>query len=127
MKILGYNLRPNYRLKTIKQKFSSSIIAFIQEDIEAFASAFGISVPQMDEIKFESVYGSAGNYDNFVLVPPVKGISASKTNDVAVHDCGIDVGINTSITMSPCSDNNHQEHDYMAPFYNNNDQLMLRM
>ena len=123
VKLPEYSLRPSYRFKSIKHKFPSGITTFIQEDVEGFAASFGVLVPEIDDVRFESVYGSTGNYTNFILVPPMKGVAASKTNDVILLDCGIDVGINPGMTIHPCSD--YQEHDYMMSFYKTNDQLLL--
>ena len=76
-----YRLRPSYRVKTIKHKFTTAITSFIEEDIGGFAAdAFGVSV-ETDKIKFESVYRGVRKYTNFVLVPPMKGQPASKIND----------------------------------------------
>ena len=79
VKIPIYNLRPNYHYKFIKQKFESTVKSFIEEGIEAFATSIGSSVKiNIDDVKFESVHGGTGNYTNFVLVPPMKGLPATK-------------------------------------------------
>ena len=78
-----------------------------------------------DEIKFEAVYGGVGKYNNFVLVPPMKGQPASKINRRFLCDCAIDFGSTTPIIISPCTDVNHQEHDFLVPFYKTNDQMLL--
>jgi len=74
VKLPGYNIRPSYRLKSIKQKFTSEVNAFLEEDISAFATSFEVSV-NLDDVKFESVHGLT-----LILSPyppsPLKGISA---------------------------------------------------
>lgn len=68
VKIPVYNLRPSYHLKGIKQKFESKVKNFIEEDVEAFATAFGVSV-KLDDIKFESFHGGVGSIQILCLYP----------------------------------------------------------
>lgn len=74
-----------------------------------------------DEIIFELIHGGMGKYTNFVLVIPIKRLPASRANDRVILDCVIDFGISTPVTLSPCSDANHGEHDYLIPFYKTSD------
>ena len=72
--------------------------------------SFGATV-ELDDVKFESVYEGVGNDTNFVLIPTMKGMLASKTNKTIMQDCGIDVGSSTPIIISPCANTHHQQHD----------------
>ena len=123
VKLPVYNIRPSYRFNSIKQKFSSEINTFLKEDILAFATSFDVTA-NLDDVKFESVHGTPGVNANFVLVPPLKGMSASKTTKSILQDCGIDVGNTTPIAINPCTATYHKQHDFLMPFYKTNDQLL---
>ena len=110
-------------LQLYKQKFSSEINTFLKEDILAFATSFDVTA-NLDDVKFESVHGTPGVNANFVLVPPLKGMSASKTTKSILQDCGIDVGNTTPIAINPCTATYHKQHDFLMPFYKTNDQLL---
>jgi len=44
VKLPGYNIRPSYRLKSIKQIFTSEVNTFLEEDISVFVTSFEVSV-----------------------------------------------------------------------------------
>ena len=40
-------------------------------------------------------------------------------------DCTIDLSSTTPVIISPCTEVNHQEHDFLIPFYKTNDQMVV--
>ena len=98
-------------------------MTFVEQDILEFIRSFKDSAPNVSEAMFEGVYG----YDNYVLIPPVKGINASKVEEPNLTQWGIDIGRKEDIWIHICKDDSHQGHEYMAPFYKKNGQLMIIM
>lgn len=85
-----------------------------------FTKSFKESAPDISETMFEGVYG----YDNYVLIPLVKGINASRVGVPELTQWGIDVGRKEDIWVDMCKDDSHKGHEFMAPFYKTNGQLV---
>ena len=113
------------RLKTLEGKLPSEMLEFVKMDVEEFMKCFfdiKLKSSDIEDTFFEAQTGDP-YYTNYVLLPPRQKFASALTES-ALKAWGIEIKKNDDVVIHNCDSAGHGEHEFLAPFYKTNDELL---